>query len=73
VHNNTTVRGSSYRRVLCAAATRVVGRRLRASGRGKAKGWSLPAKTPALYPSFREELRLFYSGIGPVQSEGCVA
>ena len=28
------------------------------SGWGRAKGWSLPSETPALYPSFPEELRL---------------
>jgi hypothetical protein len=51
--------GSSYRRVLCAAATRVVGRGLRGSGRGKAKGWSLPAKLQPFTPLFERSCVYF--------------
>jgi hypothetical protein len=39
-------------------------------GAGQSEGLEPPSETPALYPSFPEELRLFYSGIGPRQSEG---
>src|SRR5215203_1246382 len=62
--------GCPYRRVLCAKTAGAAGhdQGVRTVAKHE-QGLEPPSETPALYPSFREELRLFYSGIGSGQSE----
>src|SRR5918994_1965665 len=56
--------GCPYRQVLCARHRDQSGGGLRASGRGKAKGRSFPAKLRPFTP-LSERSCVYYSGTGP--------